>query len=202
MFPSYKYFSSYWCGLTRSVSFGLFWSVWFEVHKSTWKGKLEIQKPNFLITTMSWGKAEKVILDIHFPWKKNLNFTELIFFWWDEQQKFDELLVSDLSLVEEADVLWSCCWYFWGGSDVHVCSWTCHISVKEGMKISTENAQSGALSSVKWRRQTLQGCLWDVTCQSAAYSVVTSNYVLFKSHIEIQKHMNVNKKIWTFVWSL
>lgn len=26
--------------------------------------------------------------------KKNLNFTELIFFWWDEQQKFDELLVS------------------------------------------------------------------------------------------------------------
>lgn len=57
--------------------------------------KLEIQKPNFLITTMSWGKAEKVMLAFHLLWeKKNLNFTELIFFWWDEQQKFDELLVS------------------------------------------------------------------------------------------------------------
>lgn len=64
---------------------------------------MEIQKPNFFITTMSCGKAEKVILVFHLLWEKNLKFTELIFFCWDEQQKFDELLVSGLSLVEEAN---------------------------------------------------------------------------------------------------
>lgn len=35
--------------------------------------KLEIQKPNFLITTMSWGKAEKVMLAFHLLWEKKIS---------------------------------------------------------------------------------------------------------------------------------
>lgn len=97
MFPSYKYFSSHWCGLSRSVSFGLFWSVWFEVHKKGIQKGKEVGNTEAKLFDNYYELGQGRKSNASFPFavgKKNLNFTELIFFWWDEQQKFDELLVS------------------------------------------------------------------------------------------------------------
>lgn len=62
-----------------------------------------------------------------------------------------------------------------------------------------ENAPGGTSVHLKRGAEHYEGCLSDVTRRPAAFSMITFNYILFKSLIEKYKCMNGNKKIRTFV---
>lgn len=49
---------------------------------------------------------------------------------------------------------------------------------------SIENVPGRTSVHFKQGAEHYEGCLWDVSCRPAAFSMITFNYILFKSLIE------------------